>query len=123
MRRLIVLAVAIGLAGCTTLRPIEGTSIELRQRISSGELLEAGDRVSIVTTDDKTHRFAVTGIGPGFIDGKADSVSIEQIVSLKKRQFSRGKTLALVGGVVLVAGLAVYAAAQVAPLIALQATP
>lgn len=101
-------------AGCTTLRPIEGSSTELRQRISSGELLKVGDRVLIVTTDNKMHRFAVAGVRADLIEGRTDSVPVDQVVSLKKRQFSRGKTLALVGGVVLGAGLVIYSVSQVA---------
>jgi hypothetical protein len=120
MRRIIVLAAIISCAGCTTLRPIEGTSTELQQRIDSGELLKAGDRVVIVTTDNKTHRFAVTGIAAGLIEGKADSVPVDQVVSLERRQFSRAKTLALVCGVVLmVGGVAVFVAAHTAPAFAL----
>jgi hypothetical protein len=120
MKRFVALIAAISLAGCTTLRPIEGTSTELQQRISAGELLKAGDRVSIVTTDAKTHRFSVTGISAGLIEGKADSVPVDQVASLEKRQFSRAKTLALVAGVVLVvAGGVAIAAANAVPAFAL----
>ena len=84
-----------------TLRPIDGTSTELRQRLASGELLKAGNRVSIVTTDHKRHQFVVTGIDAGRIEGRTDSVPEDEAVSLRKRQVSRGETLALVGGVVL----------------------
>jgi len=98
MLRIIFLALVLICAGCTTLRPIQGSPTELRQRISSGALLKPGDRVSIVTTDNKTHQFEVTGINAGVIEGKAESVPIDQMASVEKRQFSGGKTAALVGG-------------------------
>jgi hypothetical protein len=43
----------------------EGDPADLRQRINSGELLKPGDRVLIVTTDQKTHRFTVKSVGFG----------------------------------------------------------
>jgi hypothetical protein len=87
---------------CTTLRPIEGSPSELRQRINSGELVRVGDRLEVVTSDGKTHQITVSKVGDGRIDGKEESIRIDQIVSLRKREFSGGRTLALVGGVVLV---------------------
>lgn len=114
MKRWIVILTVITCAACTTLRPVGGGPAELRQRIISGDLLKVGDRVSIVTKDEKTHRFTVTGITPDLIEGRKDSVPLNQIASLKKRQFSRGKTLALVGAVVLATSLVIYAESQIA---------
>jgi hypothetical protein len=111
MRSLILLTVFVLNAGCTTLHPIEGTPMELQERIASNELLKIGDRVAIVTTDGKTHRFAVVGFGAGIIKGKAESVSIDQVRHVGKRTFSRGKTIALVAGIVVagtVLGFVIY---------------
>ena len=81
---------------------------------------QPGDRVVVVTTDKHTHRFAVTAIGAGLIEGKADSIPVDQIASLERRQFNRARTVALVCGVVLVvAGGIVYIAAHAAPAFAL----
>lgn len=63
--RTLVLAALMVCAGCTTLKPVAGTPPELREKIDSGQLLKAGDRVLIVTTDAKAHRFAVTTIQAG----------------------------------------------------------
>src|SRR5450755_2575998 len=103
-------AVLVSCAGCTTLRPIEGNPANLRQRINSGELLKTGDRVLVVTTDQKTHRFTVRSVGADRIDGPSESIPIEQISALEKRQFSRGKTIALIGGLLggAALGLIVY---------------
>lgn len=117
MRAVILLTIIIINAGCTTLRPIEGNPAELQQRLRAGELLEPGDRVLIVSSDQKSHRFRVTSMGPSEIVGKKDSVAVAEVVSLQKRQFSRGKTIALVAGIAggcAVAGLFIYAATHIA---------
>lgn len=123
MRRLTTLAAIICVAGCTTLQPMEGTPNELQAHISSGGLLEVGDRVSIVTDDYETHEFRIRAIRDGIIEGKSDSVPVAHAIYVEKRQFSRAKTLLLVGGVVTAFSLALYAAAQAAPAFALSAAP
>jgi hypothetical protein len=120
MKYLILLTVVICHAGCTTLRPVDGTLDELRSRISAGELLEAGDRVVIVTTDERTHKFRVRRVADGVIEGAADRVRVNHLASLEKREFSRAKTLSLVGGAIMFVGLSVYAVSQVAVVGALQ---
>lgn len=112
MRTLAVLAALVVCVGCTTLKPVAGTPADLREKIASGQILKAGDRVLIVTTDAKPHRFAVTAIQAGVIQGKGESVPIDQVASLQKRRFSRGKTIALVAGLAVSAagGFAIYAA-------------
>jgi hypothetical protein len=120
MKRLVVFAVIITCVGCTSLRPIDGTPAELRQRINSGELLKAGDRVSIETSDLKIHEFVITAFSAGVIEGKRTSISVDQIILLDKRQYSRAKTWTLVAAVVLVVGgVAAFVAAHVAPVAAL----
>ena len=120
MKRFFVFAVIIICVGCTSLQPLDKTPTELRQRINSGELLKAGDRVSIETTDLKMHEFVITGVAPGVIEGKRTSIAVDQIILVEKREYSRAKTWALVAAVVLtVGGAAVFVAAHVAPAVAL----
>ncbi len=95
MRRIIILISVISFAGCTTLQPIEGTPPELQARITSSGLLKTGDRILIVTTDNKSHKFKVTGIRTGAIEGKATSIPVDQVLSVQKREFSTGKTAVL----------------------------
>jgi uncharacterized lipoprotein YajG len=123
MKRLIVLAALISFAGCTTLQPIEGTANELQSRINAGGLLTAGDRVSIVSADAKRHIFRVRVVKDGIIEGGKDRVSVDQIVSVQKRKFSRGKTFLLVGCGVAFTGFILYAAAHAAPAFALGGGP
>jgi hypothetical protein len=122
MKRFIVLAALITFSGCTTLRPVEGTANELQSRIDSGGLLIRGDRISVVTADAKTHKLRVRFVGDGRIEGRTDSVAMNQIVSLRKREFSRTKTWLLIGCGVALTGLIIYAAANAAPAFALGQT-
>jgi hypothetical protein len=73
----------ITLTGCTALRPIDGSPKELQELINAGELLKPGDRVRIVTADEKTHRLAITKIEAGLIVGPNESVPIDQIMFLE----------------------------------------
>jgi hypothetical protein len=115
-------AVLASSAGCTTLSAIEDSPADLRQRINSGELLKAGDRVRVFTTDQREHRFTVKSVGAGRIEGSSESIPVEQISGLQRRQFSRGKTIALVGGLVggVALGLLVYGLAEYAGALALR---
>jgi hypothetical protein len=89
MKCLVFFTLLIVCTGCTTLRPIEGSPTELRQRLDSGELLKTGDRVVIVTADAKAHRFAVKSIDAELIRGRSESVPIEQVVAVKRRNSPR----------------------------------
>jgi hypothetical protein len=79
----------IAVAGCTSMRPIDGSPAELRQFINSGDLLKPGDRIRVVTADDKTHWFAITRLEAGLIVGPTESIPVDQVVSLEveKRKF------------------------------------
>jgi len=110
IRSVIVYALIVLLsAGCSSLRPIEASPGELQRRINSGGLLKVGDRLEIVTSDGKPHQITVTRLGDGRIEGKNETISVDQIASVRKREFSAGKTLALVGGVAAAVFLAVLA--------------
>jgi hypothetical protein len=103
------------IAGCTSLRPIDGSPAELRQRIAAGELLKTGDRILITTSDAKTHRLTVSSIDAELIQGRSESFPVAQVTAVKKRQFSRAKTTALAIGIALagtVIGLGAYAASH-----------
>jgi hypothetical protein len=97
------------------LRPIAGNSNEWGKRIESGEILKVGDRVLIVTADHQSHRLTITHLDAGWITGRRQSVPVDQVVSIQKRQFSRAKTIVLVIGVATVCavgGLLAYTAAH-----------
>jgi hypothetical protein len=85
------------LAGCTTMRPVTGTSSDLQQRLASGGLIKRGDHVVIVMTDGSWHEFTVTSLDASTIDGKRESIPIDQVTSIQKRQLNVGKTLLVIG--------------------------
>ena len=85
MKWLTAWAFMIALTACTTLRPIDGRPNELQQFINSGELLKPGDRVRIVTADQKVHQFAITKIEAGLIVGPHESLPVDQVIYLKLR--------------------------------------
>lgn len=116
MKQLLVIITLLSFAACTTMRPLAGTSAELRAGISSGELLKHGDHVVIVTTDDSLHEFTVTAIRGDTIYGKNVSVAVDQVVSVEKRATSSNRTWWTVGGAVLVlGGLSAYGATHDSP--------
>lgn len=104
-----VLALTVILSGCTSLRPVTGAPEDLRQRINTGALLKAGDSVLIVTTYGKVHRFEVTGVSDGVIQGRTDSVPVDQLASLEKRVANPLGTATLVIVALAVGSLAVVA--------------
>lgn len=73
------------------MRPIDGSPTELQQLINSGELLRPGDRVRIVTADEKKHRFAISKVEAGLIVGPNESIPVAQVMCLEKRQFENVK--------------------------------
>jgi hypothetical protein len=89
MKWFITCLLIIAAAGCATMRPIDGSPTELRQFITSGELLKPGDHVRIVTADDKTHQFAIVRIEAGLIVGPKESVPVDEVTYLEKRQLQR----------------------------------
>jgi hypothetical protein len=110
MQRTILLIIILVCAGCTTLRPLAGDPLPQ---------LKVGDRVLIVTQDNLRHRFRVNSIDARVVSGRSQTVPIDQIVSVQKRQFSLVKTLALATVIAGLAGAVIYTAASLAPAAAL----
>jgi len=108
MKCLTAWALIIAMTGCTTLRPITTDQANLPQRIATEELLKPGDHVVIKTKDRQTYEFDVTSSGAGSIDGKHQSIPIDQVVSIQKRELSGKKTALLF--VSIVAGVALTVA-------------
>jgi hypothetical protein len=92
MKILTLLTAALLIAGCTVMQPIDGSPMELQQRIAAGELLEAGDRVWIETADAKAHEFTIRRIDATRLVGAGESVPIDQIKYLEKVQLEHVKS-------------------------------
>jgi hypothetical protein len=102
-------------SACTTLQPTEATPEEIQRLILSEGILEVGQRVRLVTSDEMAHEFRVTSIDEqtGIVHGKNESVRIEEIVAVETREISAGKTALLTGG--LVYGIGLIIAIAIAP--------
>jgi hypothetical protein len=98
-----ITVLAFILAGCTTLKPVRLPQQTLQENISSGGLIQAGDRIQITTIDGKQYEFKVVSIGDGHVKGEVVDLQIKDIAQVKKREISTGKTAGLVGASLLVA--------------------
>jgi hypothetical protein len=113
--RIIIILVIINFIGCTSLQTIEAPPDKLHEQIRYDDVVKVGDKVRIVTDDQKEHHFVVTAINTGEIRGEDVSIPIDSIVTLEIREFSTGKTVLLgvgiTGTVLLIATALLLAAA------------
>lgn len=120
MKTVCLLALLIlSTVACTTLEPVDVPAGELQQQLRSGVLVTAGDRVRLVTADEKVHKFRVKEINleQDRVLGRDHSVPIDAIVALETREVSVGRTALLTGGVGI--GVAALIAIAIAPAIIL----
>ena len=102
--------------GCTALESSRLPPEELRSLIRDGSLVETGDQVSVVTRDGREHTFTVSRVEADAIAGGTEggaevTISIDDVVALRKRRIDAVRTAAAaVGGYLIVAAaVAVYA--------------
>ena len=100
MKLISTLIIIFIITGCTSMRSVELSPEQLQARISAGELINEGDKVKIVTTEGITHQFVVTDINDATIVGDNIEVPIVDIIALRTKEFSGGKTAGLAGGTV-----------------------
>jgi len=107
-----VLMASLASSACTTLKPKEATPDEVQRQLLSGDLLQPGDRVRLVTTDETVYEFRIMAIDldEGLVIGRDERVPIADIVAVQTREVSMGKTALLVGGL----GYSVIAIALIA---------
>jgi len=113
--KFISILVIINLIGCTSLQTIEAPSDKLHEQIRRENLVKVGDKVRIITEDQKEHQFVVTAIYEDEIRGEDVTIPIDSIVTLETREFSTGKTVLLgvgiTGAVLLILGAILIAVA------------
>lgn len=104
------LIAAIMVSGCVTVKNADGSPEELRQAIRTGELVEPGERVTLVTPSMGERTFTVAEIDDDFIRGENTQVPIDEIVSLEKSRIDPVKTFgAIAGGYLLMSLVAAVA--------------
>jgi hypothetical protein len=91
--------VIINLIGCTSLQTIEAPPDKLHEQIRYQDIVKVGDKVRIITEDQKEHQFIVTAINEDDISGEEVTIPIDSIVTLETREFSTGKTVLLGAGI------------------------
>lgn len=98
---LAILLRALANSACTALSPKQATPEELRRQLLSGELVQPGERVRLVTIDETVYEFRVSEIDleQGLVIGRDERVPISDVVAVETRNVSAGKTALLVGGV------------------------
>ena len=97
--KFISILVIINLIGCTSLQAIEAPPDKLHEQIRRENLVKVGDKVRIITEDQKEHQFVVTAIYENEIRGEDVTIPIDSIMTLETREFSTGKTVLLGVGI------------------------
>ena len=97
--KFISILVIINLIGCTSLQTIEAPPDKLHEQIRRENIVKIGDKVRIITEDQKEYQFVVTAIYEDNIRGEDVTIPIDSIVTLETREFSTGKTVLLGVGI------------------------
>ena len=101
----VLVALAVVITGCTTMKSVEMSSDELRAAIRAGDVGQPGQQVVVVTADGKRHAFAFQGVdtaqdvvrGEGAA-GDAVAVPIGDIAALRMKAKDGVGTTAVVLG-------------------------
>lgn len=95
------------LSGCTTLQPMANNAETLRNELRSGEVVELGDKVRVVTRDGLSRLLIVTAIDQYTLKGHPEGVEsedavvtlpVDDIVFMEGKKISVGKTAAYTSG-------------------------
>jgi hypothetical protein len=80
------------------MQQVELPAEELQAQIREGTLIRPGDRVRLVTEDEQEYRFEVTSVDRQWIGGDDIRVPIDEVIAVRTREFSKGKTALLAAG-------------------------
>jgi hypothetical protein len=97
-------------SGCTTLQPLPEDRSALEQTV------KPGDKVHVITRDGNEKEFKVTQVTEQRIEGENQSVAMDDIAKIERRDISGWKTGGLAFGVTIVVlgALFIYALSQAA---------
>ena len=98
LAKLLVLLAATTALGCTSMQRVELPPEELQAQIRQGTLIQPGERVRLVTEDQQEYRFEVTSVDRQSINGEGIHVPIDEVVAVRTREFSTGKTALVAAG-------------------------
>jgi len=98
MKYLTIVLMLLIASGCTTLKTVELEPEQLHEQISTGNIIQVGDKVQVVTSDGMRHEFKVKAITENRIVGKDIDIPIMDIVALEIRIPDDKKTAGLFMG-------------------------
>jgi hypothetical protein len=98
MKLISILFVLLMASACTSMKAVEMSPEQLQQKVSAGEVIKVGDSVLIATADGQNHKFKVTALTADRVSGKDIQIPVIDILAVKTRKFSGGKTAALTAG-------------------------
>jgi len=102
MKLLMTIFILLIASGCTTMKSVELSPEQLHGQIYAGDITQLGNNVKIITSDGMHYKFKVTAITENSIVGENVNIPIMDIVAIETREFSSGKTTALItAGVVI----------------------
>ena len=95
MKYIVSLLLLLVVTGCTRVTLMEMPVSDLHRELSRKEIIKAGDKVTILASNQTEYTFKVTEVTENYVIGKGVQVPIQDIVSLKKLTFHLGKTITL----------------------------
>lgn len=109
MEKLLFIFLSLNLCACTSYYPLKNESGDVQTQVREGSVIQAGDRIRVVTHDQQQHELVVASVTTRQIIGEDQVISIDDIAEVKIRRTSAGKTTFLTLGILIVGGAA-YAA-------------
>jgi len=105
----VIAAVAMALAGCTSLKPVDMPADSLRADIRKGNLVHPGDRIEVTTNEGDRIRLTVVELKDDQIVGKQAALPVDEVAALKTREVDGGRTAVLASSTTAVAILIILA--------------
>lgn len=98
-RSWIVLGCLVLFSGCVSVAKLGGSPEYVRSVIREGEVVRAGDRVTLETTKQREVKFSVSQIDERAIRGDGNEVFIDDVVAAERRRTTTlGKFFWIYGG-------------------------
>lgn len=96
----LLMPITLVCVACTTLRPADAPREEIQRQILSASLLKPGDRVRVTTTDGTRHELRVAYVDErmGLVGSDGQTVRVQEIDTVDKREISAWKTAGLAAG-------------------------
>jgi len=112
-RSMVIVALLAVAGGCTTVNRVDMAPAVLRDELRAGEVVKAGDRVTVVSEVQGDLTFVVTEVDAESIRGESVDVPIDEVVALEKRSFAPLRTGAAIYGGTYLVGMTIISTAWI----------